>query len=179
MKKAKIVKQDKNKEINNNEEYSLKDMLKIILIVLIVFVAFYFITFFVVKPNNDNTQNNTSSDIDPTLITLNHLLDRDEDEYYVLAIKESLYASYTKQINYIQIYNKYISDYNNKEGSLTFYSINLDDSLNKSYLSDKTNITENLNELKLSDEALFKIKNGKIEESYVGSKSIINALSKI
>jgi len=39
------------------------------------------------------------------------------------------------------------------------------------------NISNEISELKLNDETLFKIKNGKIEEYFVGSKEILKALS--
>ena len=184
MKKAKIVKTQKSiqeSKVNDiDESYSLKKFIFIILILVLVFAIFYFITILVVRPSKEqNLSNNTSSQIDTSKILIGQLLDRNENEYYALAIKPSLYNDYSSKIDYVQIYNKYIGDYKSRDNSLKFYTIDLDDALNKNYLSDKTNITDNLSELSISDEALFKVNNGKIEKYYVGSESIINALSQL
>ena len=174
MKKAKLLKQSKKKEIkSNNEGYSIKQLSIIILVLTIVFVIFDFITTLIVK-NEKGESLNSSTQIDSTKIIMNNLLDRKESEYYVLAYKESLYKNYSKA-NYTTIYNQYISDYND----LTFYRVDLDDALNKNYFSEESNIVSDLKELKVSDEILFKIVDGKIEEYYEGSGSIIEALSNL
>ena len=66
-----------------------------------------------------------------------------------------------------------------KDSSLPFYYIDLDDGLNKKYLSEKMNITNEMKNLKLSDEVLFKIKEGKIEKTYIGNEEIIDKLSRL
>ena len=57
--------------------------------------------------------------------------------------------------------------------------IELDNALNKKYYSEDSNITNDLLELKLNDEVLFKIKDGKIEKTYEGKDKIIEKLSKL
>lgn len=180
MKKARLAKTNQKQEVKEIEEsYSIKNLIIIILIILIVFGLFYFITTLVVKPVKNDTSSNTITEIDSSKITLNNLLDRDEEEYYVLATKESLYKSFNSQINYIEIYDKYISDYSKNDSSLSIYKIDLDDALNKNYISDELNISNSLDTLKLNNEVLFKIKNGNIEKYYVGSEEIIKALSEL
>ena len=51
--------------------------------------------------------------------------------------------------------------------------------MNKAYISDKNNITDDLSELRVNDEVLFKIKDKKIVEFYIGSKDILSALKKL
>lgn len=180
MKKARIKNNNKNKEnVMQKEEYSLKKIVVSIIILIIIFLAFYFITTLVVKPVETNNDDNIA-EIDSSKITLSNLLDRKEKEYYVLAIKNSLYSSssYTN-INYQEIYNKYIKDYEKNDGALTVYIADLDDALNKNYTSDELKITDNLQELELNNEVLFKIKEGKIEEYYVGNSEIVKALSSL
>ena len=181
MKKAKIAKTiEKKQTVNENDNYSIKKLLMIILSLVIVFSIFYFITTLIVKPSKKGSgTNNLIQEIDTTKITLNHLLDRNETDYYVLVTKPSLYESKILKINYIEIYNNYIKDYKNKDDSKKFYSVNLDDVLNKKYASDDINISENLNELKLNDEILFKISNHSIDKYYVGREEIIKALSNL
>ena len=178
MKKARIVKSNKKEEIKDVEEsYSLKSLFLIILILVIVFMVFYFITTLVVKPSKEDKSNtNIVTEIDSSKITIDHLLSKKESEYYVLATKESLYTS---KMDYIKIYDSYLKNYNSKEDHLTIYKIDLDDALNKNYIGEDNNITDNLDEFSLNDEALFYIKNGKIDKYYIGNEEIVNALKEL
>ena len=51
--------------------------------------------------------------------------------------------------------------------------------INKTYIGNELNITNNINEIKLNDDVLFKIKDNKIEKYFVGSKEIIKELSNL
>ena len=173
MKKAKLIKTEE-KQIEK-DTYSLKSLLSIIIIIIIILGAFYFITTLVIHPTQENNNNNTITEIDSTKITLNNLLNRKESEYYVLATKES----YNSQVNYIMLYNNYISEYKKDEKALPFYNVDLDDALNKNYIGEKLNISNEINEIKLNDEVLFKVKDEKIEKYFVGSKDILEVLSNL
>ena len=177
MKKARIKKQEEQKVVKFQEEYSLKQILKIILIILILFGLFYFITTLVVRTSKPEENSNVV--IDSSKITLGQLLTREYDEYFVMAFKESLYGSSYIKANYIEIYNNYIKKYKQGEKSLPFYYIDLDDGLNKKYFSNELNITDDISKLKLNDEVLFKIKNKKIEKAYIGKDEIIDKLSRL
>ena len=153
----------------------IRNIIRIILILVITFGVFYLITTLVVNPVEEQTLNNTPTEIGSTKITLNNLLNRKETEYYVLATKESD----NSQVNYIMLYNNYISEYKKDEKALTFYNVDLNDALNKNYISEKLNISNEISEIKLNEEVLFKVKEGKIEEYFVGSKDILKALSNL
>ena len=179
MKKAKLIKTNKKEEKRNVEEsYSLKQLVLIIVVIISILGIFYFITTLVVKPQNQESEN-IQTQIDSTKITLNNLLDRKENEYYVLATMESLYKNINSEIKYLELYNNYITEYKKSEKSLPFYTINLDDALNKNYLSDELNISNNISEIKLNDEVLFKIKNQEVSKYFVGNKAILDELSKL
>ena len=170
--KEKKVEKNNKIEISQNE-YSIKKIILTLVIVAAVFFLFYFITILIVKPNEKTQdENKTPVILDPTLITLNHLLDRKENEYYVLASKSD-----TKP-NFNDIYDGYLSDYKNKEEALKVYKVDLSDSFNDSYKGE-TNITNDLGELKVNEDVLFKIKDKSIVEHYIGSTDIIDALSKL
>lgn len=174
MKKAKLVKNNKKQETQiEKDSYSLKSFLLIILVLVIILGIFYLITTIVVKPVNSVDNDNRVTIIDEAKITLNNLLNRKAKEYYVLATKENKNV----QANYQMLYNNYINEYKKQEKALTFYNINLDDALNKNYISDELNISNELSELKVNDDVLFKIKDKKIEEYFVGSKNILKKLS--
>ena len=176
MKVAKIKKQ-KNKKIEVKEEsYSVQTMLKLILVILIAFIAFYLITYFVVKEKKGETVVNEVTEIDTSTITFNGLLNRKETEYYVLAYDSNIDNDKT---DYITLYKNYINKYKSKEDSLSFYMIDIRDAFNKSYIDETLNISDNLDELKVNDEVLFKIKEGKIEKTYIGNENIIDKLSRL
>lgn len=179
MKVARIKgKVEKEKKGNIQEGYSLKSLIKILLIISILFCLFYFLTMLLAKPNTKEEQ--IQSVIDNSKITMNQLLNRSEDEYYVLAFKESLYKkSNYVSADYVKIYNSYINEYTKAEDSLNFYYIDLDDAFNKKYFGKKLNITNDMAEIVLNDEILFKIEDGKIEKTYVGKEQIIDKLSRI
>lgn len=177
MKAARIKKINKEKEKLTGEEYSIKKLLILIILITAVFFLFYFITTLLVKPTLE--KNDSVEQADSSEISLNHLLDKEETEYYVIAIENNIKSSSLTNVNYAELYNKYINDYSNKEDALKFYTIDLNASINKKYLDENMNITNNLSELKLNDETLFKISNGKISEYYVGKDEIIKALSNL
>ena len=175
MKVAKIKNNKKQETVLDNQEYSLKKILITLITIIIIFLCFYFITTLVIKPI-ENKKNEVNV-IDSTKILLNHLFDRKEEEYFVLAIKNN--KSSINKINYNEIYNNYIKDYKSKENALEFYTVDLNSALNKNFISENTNITDSLNELKIGDEVLFKIKDSKIEEYFIGHSEIIKKLSSL
>lgn len=178
MKTARIRKKGKKETKIVEQEYSIKSLVKIILTISIIFCSFYLITKLLVKPSSDNEVN--QSVIDNTKITMNQLLNRKSNEYYVLATKESLYNKTAyHNTSYMQIYNSYINKYIEKDDSLEFYYIDLDNALNKTYFGEKMNITDDISKIVLNDEVLFKIKNGKIEKTYIGKDKIIDKLSRL
>lgn len=178
MKVAKIKKSSVKEQPVLEETYSIKSMIKILIILLLIFAVFYFVTTFLVKDRKIEGDNSTAV-IDTSKITLSQLLSQKDKEYYVIATKKSLYDSSYIETNYIGLYDEYINKYSQEEESLKFYYVDLDDALNKKYLSTELNITNEVSELKLNDEVLFKIKNSKIEKTFVGKEKIIDKLSRL
>lgn len=178
MKVAKIKKSSIKEQPIQEETYSIKNMIKILIILLLIFALFYFVTTFFVKDRKIGEDNSVAV-IDTSKITLSQLLSQKEKEYYVIATQKTLYESPYIQTNYIVLYNQYINKYIQNEESLKFYYIDLDDALNKKYLSDELNIANEISKLKINDEVLFKIKNNKIEKTYVGKEKIIDKLSRL
>lgn len=178
MKVAKIKKISKNEQPVQEETYSIKNMIKILIALFLIFVIFYFITTIFIKEKNINDDNSTAV-IDTSKITISQLLSQKEEEYYVIATKKSLYDSSYIQTNYIGLYNEYINKYSQKEDSIKFYYIDLDDALNKKYVTDKLNLVDEISKFEINDEVLFKITDNKIEKTYVGKDKIIDKLSRL
>lgn len=178
MKIAKLKHKKTINEVETQESYSIKSLIKIIIILIVVFGLFYLLTSVLVR-NRKTIVEEPVAVIDSSKIIMNQLLNRKEKEYYVLATKSSLYNSSYVETNYIEFYNNYVNKYKQETDSLQFYYVDLDNALNKKYYGDETNITEDLSKLKLNDEVLFKISNNKIEKTYIGKEKILDKLSRL
>ena len=108
MKVAKVRKKVKETRVEQQESYSIKGMIKILIILFIIFGAFYLITTVLVK-NRGKEEENFTSVIDSSKIILSQLLNRADEEYYVLATKSSLYSSSYIDTNYINFYTTLVS----------------------------------------------------------------------
>ena len=157
--------------INDNEDtFKFKNLIAWIIVIIIVLVGFYFITNYVIDHKQDDTQQQESV-IQTEKIIFGQIFDRKYNEYYVLAYKENS--------NLKGIYNRYISKYNKKDNHLNVFMINMDEAFNQKFISDKSNIVNDIKQLKISDETLFKIKDGKIEDYKSGSTEINSYLKEI
>lgn len=174
----KVAKLKKTKENNKNieleeNEFSIKKLINTIMIILLVLSIFYIITVFVVKPVINKEEEHVQ--FDTTKITMNQLLTRKEDSYYVLAVKESMYLNIYTNFNYFELYNNYIKQYTAKEDALKFYWIDMDDAFNEANWADEMDIDNYV----INDDVLFKVSNGKLDSYYVGHDEILKELQEI
>ena len=156
--------------INDDESFKIKNVIIILLIIMIVLVSFYFITKYVLEHKKDDTPV-AESVIDREKIIFGQMFNRPDSEYYVIA-----YDSTGKSKD---IYNKYIDKYNSKDGSIKVYEIDLKDDFNKNYIANKSNIVSDIDNLKVSGDTLFKIKDKNIEMYKEGSNDISSYLKEI
>ena len=84
MKIAKIKKQPQKEIANSVETYSFKSMIKILISLLVIFGIFYFITILLIDNRKLEDVGSSPAVIDSSKITLSQLLNRKEDEYYVI-----------------------------------------------------------------------------------------------
>ncbi len=181
MKVAKLRDTNKkdNKKVNKIEEekYSLKSFIVILLILSITFGLFYYITYLVV--GGQKKDNNPTQIVNADQILLNQMLTMAENEYYVIATKSESKLNGYSSIDYEELYEKYIKDYSSKENSIKFYYVDLNDTMNKSFVGEKLVVKNDLTDLKINDDVLFKIKDSKIEFYRAGHEAIIDYLSKL
>lgn len=156
-----MEKKDKTKNKVNFKTEEQKEIMKflILLVVIVVCVVgvYFFTRAFVTKDlKEDKTEETTPAAINYNVTIVGSLLNRPYDEYYVLA-----YDSESVSINK---YQGVYSTYTNKEKAIKMYYIDLGNALNSSYYSeDETNPNaQSIDELKLGDFTLIKVKNGKI-----------------
>ena len=156
--------------MNDDESFKVKNVIIIVLIIMAVLVSFYFITKYVLEHKKDDTPV-AESVIDREKIIFGQMFNRPDSEYYVIA-----YDSTGKSKD---IYNKYIDKYNSKDGSIKVYEIDLKDDFNKNYITNKSNIVSDIDNLKVSGDTLFKIKDKNIEMYKEGSNDISSYLKEI
>ena len=173
MRKIKKKRNNQPQLINEQSNYSVKSMIIIILIVIVVFIGFYFLTTVVVKNQNNNVVEDeiVNKSYQSEKITFGQMLTRKDTEYYVYA--------YDENSKFYELYNQYLTNYNEKEEKIPVYLIDLNDGMNRSYVGDKTVVGPDLKSLKVNGITLFKIKDGVIEEYYTNSSDISNELKKI
>lgn len=160
----------RQKLIDNDNSFQLRNLIIIIFIIAAILIGFYFLTVYVLVNKVDN-EPTVQSVIQREKIIFGQMFDRKDFDYYVLA-----YYSDSQSKN---LYNKYLSKYEKKDNHISVYEINLNEVFNKSFVAKKSNIVDNIDKLKISDETLFKINSGKIVEYKVGASNINNYLKKI
>ena len=156
-----------------SEEFSLKKFIGIIVIILVVLGVFYAITTFVAKAPKVE-RNTPTGVINTDMTTISNMLSKKESDYYILAYK----VEAGKKSN-LDVYNMYLKDIKDKNQDFKLYKVNLGDAINKAYEGTENNITNNLNEFKISDEVLMHIVNNEIEESFIGINEISSKLSEL
>lgn len=169
------AKQVNNKKQNSNNIATGNEMLnlfKIVLIVCAVLIVFYFITLFVNDSGktDDYSSNNVAS-IQYDKILVGQILNRNEDEYYVLVEKEN--------DQYLELYNYYLSSYEGESKGLKYYKVDLSDVFNRNYVGEKTLLDGDISSFRFSDTTLLKIKNGVLTKIYDNREAIVSYLENL
>lgn len=169
MKKIK-KKISKKEPVMTNDSYQFKSFIIIVVVLLVLSVMLYLITNLVIKEEKTEkqTEEETTVEIQQEKILMGQLLNRPEDEYYVLA--------YIKDDQFMQLYETYLNKIKSGDDGVAVYKVDLNEGLNKKYVQDDTNINDDLNDLSVSDTVLFKISDKKIDSYYVGHDEIIEYL---
>lgn len=155
MKKSKLgkIKTDGQMEIR-------KFFIVLIGLIVILIGVYYFTRAFVTKDlNKDNSTDVTyqPGSISDTDIIVGNMLNRPYDEYYCIA--------FGRKDNLAPFYDTLITKYEKEKDSKKIYYIDIDEELNKKYKSDGKEVTKDfdkLDNLKLGDITLLKIKKGKV-----------------
>ena len=158
---------------DNNEAFKL---LKIFLILMVCFFIFYTITYYVTEKMNHSSEGNGAvsdriASIQYDQILVGTMLKQKRDSYYVLLDKQSDQAH--------TLYSNLLATYAEKDKSLKVYTIDMDEPLNKNYFTDKSNITNNLENFKINKATFIKVEDGEIVNSYEGYDSILKQLKEM
>lgn len=158
-----------------NTEYSA--VVKIAVGVIIVLVLTYLITALAsgeIKLGKKNQEEKKEVSIQYEEIIAGQILNRNHDEYYVLLFNfTDTFASY-----YLSLKDNYITE----DNALPFYIVDLEKYSNQSISTEKeeeivTNI-DNVNDLRVMNPTIIRVKNHRVVESIKGRESILNFFSK-
>ena len=151
----------KEKEYVSDEASEIKRFAIILISIIVIIVIIYFVSNVLVKKKDTATSSNnvTPGEIDYNTVSVGTILNREEDEYYVLVYdqndsKSSIYATY----------GALYTNYNNK---LKVYYCDLGNEINKSYVAIDGNSNpkaKNVTDFKFGEITLLKIKNKKINK---------------
>ena len=159
-KKAKNSTKITKANINNDDEFG--KLIKLIVLVTVIFLVFYGITF-LVNREQEEEETQTGAQIQYDNILIGDLLTQPNDEYYVMV--------YDSDDVYNVLYQTYLGLYASKEDAIRYYTADLDNPFNNSFVGEKANFEiKTIKDLKLNASTLLKIKDGKIKEHYVGEK---------
>lgn len=175
-----------NKEINKSVKMmdtsdstdEIRKLLIIIGAVCAVMLAFYFITEVVVKNKNKNNSNDNQNDIKIEAdiqyekILMGSLFNQSESDYYVYV--------YDTDDTMVDLYNQYISSYNNLKEHLKVYKVNLNEDYNKSYIANESYLSGgNIKDIKVTGTTIIRVKDKQISASYEGSEQILKKLKEL
>jgi len=175
MKKAKMTqtKQPEKNEVVESTAPELKKLTYIFGSLVVIFLLFYAITYFKLKLENEK---DLPKDIVQTIqfdeILTGNLLKQNNKEYYVLV--------YDKEEDFNKMYKSLINLYIKKENALRTYYSDLNNSFNTMFKAENSNLKiYNISDLKLKTTTLFKIKDGKIINTYEGEENVVKTFKEI
>lgn len=172
-KNSRRIKKDK---YETEDQVELKQFIKILIILIVLVVGVYFLTrIFVTKDlfNKKETESTTTKgEINYSTTLIGNMFNKQDKEYYVLMYDtEDIQAAY---------YSGFISNYSQDEKSPKIYFANLNNPLNKKYVtkkSEEVNVnTTDFTKFKVGDIALLKISEGKITKFLTNAEEIAKEL---
>ena len=172
-----MTKKNKTKRVKNgyrSEEQTeiIRFITILVVLIALVLVVYFFTRMFVTKDLfNKEEEKTTAGAINYNIATIGTMLNRVEDEYYVMIYNtENANASY---------YNSLVSRYKQNEKPLTVYMVDLNNELNKKYYDkEHSNLNaKDLENFRVSDVALLKVKNGKVVKALEAEDKIDSELA--
>lgn len=168
-------KQEKKKKKMDSQIVSgneITNLIKIVVIVCAVLLLFYFITLLVNKKDGKETYSeNTTATIQYSKILVGQILNRSEQDYYVLIEKEN--------DQYVDLYNYYLSSYDGERENLKYYTVDLSDVFNGNNIGEETVLTGTVSDFKFADTTLLRVQDKVITEVYDNRDSIVSYLENL
>lgn len=156
-------------KVTNEETKEVKTLIIITLVIIVISVGLYFLTDTSLNKKK-TSEERPEATISYSEIIIGTMFSRPYSEYYVLAYKDD--NENAKELDSL------FTKYEENKDSLKIYYIDLANKFNESALSDKSNKNpEKATDVKIKDQALILIKNGKVSKYYEKISDIKKALS--
>ncbi len=144
-----------------SEDVSFGSAIQLIIVVFVILLVFYLLTVVILSKKDSSIVSNHAS-IQYTKILAGESFNQKEKDYYVFY--------YSMNDDSATNYADLISNYRDKEDHLPIYTVDLNEGLNKRYLSDTENkVAEKASQLKLKGTTLIHFKDHKINEYITSS----------
>lgn len=169
-----MAKNKLNDKYGTESYKEIKNFIIILLVVIVIVIAVYFISVYVVNKREDNTTSANESynaSINYNKLTVGMILNRPYNDYYVIVYD----STDSEAIHYSAIINNYQANKDSKK----IYYCDLDNELNKSFISDTDKGNKNakkVDEFKFGKLTLLEIKNGKVVQYIENLDKIKNIL---
>lgn len=167
IKKTSVKKTEKkNNTVMSNTE--IKNLLKIVLIICGVLLVFYFITDLVQNNKDADKSSDTTAVIQYNKILVGEILNRSEDEYYVLVEQEN--------DSYVELYKQYLDNASKK----IYYTVDLTEVFNQSSVGEETLVEGNeVDNYKFANTTLIKFTNGSLNGVFKNQDEIVEHLKSL
>ena len=160
----------KKEKYYSEEQQEIRSFVKILSILVIIFLGLYLLTSKVFDKKEPYKRTNNEGQVQYDEIAIGTLLNRADDEYYVLVYDSN-------KSEQIYLLNK-ASSYKSNENSLPLYMADLSLEFNKQFMGDVSNYKEDsIEDIKFKNVTLVKIKKGKIIKFIEDKDLIEQALS--
>ena len=163
-------------KIQTEEQAEIKKFILVLggLIIIIIGIYFFtraFVTKDLFKEKDSDGIKYQAGAISNTDIIVGNMLNRPYEEYYVIA-----FGSKSNLVNY---YDTLVSKYTSEKDALKMYYIDMDDKLNQKYKASEnvTTTFDSLENLKLGEFTLLKIKNKKVTKIITSDEEIRKELN--
>lgn len=158
-----------NKEDFDNE---LKTLIKIIVGLLFIILIIFLFTKYVINDGDTRIPERISTEgqVISNNVTVGTMFNRPDKEYYVISLNQKN----QKTAYFYSIVQEYMFD----KDKATIYILDSNNKLNSSYLGDEVNLkATNINNIVITKSPiLFKLKNGKIDKTYIDEAVIESKL---
>lgn len=143
---------------------------KILFGLVVIIGLLYVFTVYVVNKEDSYKRTNNKGVINYTSILIGTMLNKADSEYYVLI--------YDNNKSFNAIYLNKINEYKSSTNHLPIYTADLSNELNKDFIASESNYSvDSIENFKVKDTTLVKVKNKKIVKFIENKDSILNELN--
>lgn len=153
----------------NEMQGQVKKVIIILVVIVILLGGTYLLTTKILKKSNSTTSNKvTKNSIQYDEILAGESFNQNNDEYYVIYFDKS---------NNSSSFSSLVSSYQLNNTKTRMYSVDLSSGFNKDYVTDGEAVVHDINDFKVKDGTLIKVKNGEVEEVITDTAEITNILN--